>query len=193
MSEAKLSMLTRSDGVHVRVDGLGKSFRFRLGDGSIAQANSPGQYLWSIKGNVGMYSLQLIVQVVSPMEETDPMKVLASHFHWETQYQRDNQGIIVDESKVGLVQALSGSPILTWVNFNPHLKQESNVTPFSAQATLLHDDRFVVQFSVTGTGDWSEEEVNTQVLRAAMSYFPFDATYIDTFSDTDVNLMAKED
>jgi hypothetical protein len=169
----KTSPLRRNDGIYVHVEGMGPSFRFRLGEGEIRQVRAPGQYMWAVDGPIGGCLLQFIPHSVPAPEGTPPIQILASHFQWERRFLHDKLQIDVDEKDVKVTKGPGGGQILMWLNTNPQARPDQNVTAFAAQATLLHDLNYLLHFAVTGTTtDWTEQELGTQALRTAMSYFP---------------------
>jgi hypothetical protein len=177
MSELKVRPLSRADGIYASIEGLGLPFRFRIGSGEIKQVDHPGAFMWIVDGAIGSYHLHCLPHEFEVAAGAEPFQVLAEHFRWETEFLRERVGVTVDESKVGTFLHPSGRPILTWVNVNSKADVNQNVTPFAVQATLMHSERCVVHFSVTGVGhDWIEEDVRSQVVRAALSYFPLRAT-----------------
>jgi hypothetical protein len=183
----------------MRVDGFGLPFRFRLGSGSstISQASSDELFLWRVEGDVGEYALQFVPQTVSADPEADPLAILGSHFKWETDFVRERLGVTVDEKSIRILQHPAGTPVLAWTNQTPpsnfpmksigtvlleETPQQSNgsaeatATRYAAQATLLHPPDHLLHFAVTGMRAWTEDELQSQVLRTALSYFPLEET-----------------
>lgn len=212
MQNLKITPLTRNDGIHLRVDGFGLPFRFRLGSGSgpISQASSDKYFLWHVEGDVGQYALQWVPHTVSADSDVEgnPLAILGSHFRWETDFIREQLGVTVDENSIRILQHPTGTPVLAWTNQIPesHFSMksidtvsvhetpqqsngstESTPTRFSAQATLLHAPNHLLHFSVTGMHTWTEDELQWQVLRAALSYFPLEEPDIDDNAERNSN------
>lgn len=196
-----MSPLPRDDGIHVRVEGLGQPFRFRLGLGTVSRARSDSVFLWRIEGDVGAYRVQLIphtlVEGLSAEDlSAEPIIILNSYFHWEASFMRETLGLTVDESDIRMMKHPAGTPLLTWISRNPEpelpAKQvnaipaeevfghsssspQQYLTPFGAHAMLLHQPDHLLYFAMTGLDvSWNEEELQWQVLRVAMSYFPLE-------------------
>ena len=172
--------IERRDGVHAIVEGMGPSFRIRIGEGKVGASALPSGVIWSVAGAVGGYVLQTIANPLPPgvPAEVSDRDILVNHFRYESGFQSERlrQTMV---GTPGVFRHPLGGPIVAWSMRRPDDRPPvsagpttQSTTAIGSFATYLNGDT-VVLICINGLGpDWDEESLNVQALRTAMSILP---------------------
>ena len=170
--------LTQHDGVHVRFDGIGDSFRFRLGNGKFGQLPHEGHFMFTIEGASGHYLVQLLHrEYMAPGGAPAPTDILKWYLSTEVKYETTHAGALpLEKEWLNVLDHPYGAPILSWLRRLPgEHERKPGTTPatrYSVHAALLHSPSHLVDFVVTGLDAdlWTERDLQTQAVRIASSY-----------------------